>query len=879
MPRMLCAAALVVLVAAPACARQVLVWDPPTDRATLAANPTAVAALLAEGGRQASTITTEELVAPGSLTPERVALLVVPTRGVYPTEGIQPLQDYLTAGGAVLTLGGLPFSRTLARAQGRWEIAEVPTDPPGAVQVIADFEAGVPAGLSRNSGDGDEIAWEIEAEDDDGALRASVEDLTSWQYVVFPVPPSDDASLTVLRFRARADERTPLLGIEANETDGSRWKYVVPLSTQWREYRIFIPHFLSYATEDRGGAGDFLHTERLARLAFGFPRRMVGGGPHTLWLDDIERWQFTPPAADAVPREHSAIARAERAYGSNQLRLPSEQTAPMRALFAQARRFEDATLTTTGAGGMLDAGSALPGEWAGWSPQVPWTDGPAYKSVAMAGQRTARIVPVLEASAGGEGIGPAALVVLTHGGDLPRANIGCLCVDADDVLAEPMLREAVVAMADYLTRRPRIVSLEPTFALVDGHAAVTVTARVTAPDEGRVRFRVERLDGSTVLDEERATEAGADGFATAQVSVDAADLEVTGWRASVETVSADGSVDREEFVVDVRAKMIELCDWFVAMQAADGGISGIGFVDQRAVRGLLGMYELTGDERYRRAAIAWGEHELAIQREDGGYRMGYGITPRGEACYVADGGEIAIGMARLVKYVPAERRRAYLDSLRAYYDYRESFRLPDGTIAVGWVFDERYSKVGGDRRREEPFRSDRSFSFVCTCTLAGAAAWQRMTGDPEDRAMAIHDARWYLSEEVNAASVSGEAAQWAHYFIDDPEVRAGFERRMRETTTAWVGRNPRWWIASGGRAAISLSVLNYFYTQIEPDPVALVHLMDGVYHMVSPHSPSGLDRVMAQPEADADEWRYACYCAAALAEVLQPLVTMRGIGE
>ncbi len=875
----LCAAALAALLAATACAQQVLVWDPPTDRSTLAADPAAVVALLSRSGRQASTITTEQLIDPAALTPERADLLVVPTRGVYPAEGIEPLQDYLAAGGAVLSLGGVPFSRTLARAQGRWEIAQIPTEPPGEVQVIADFEAGVPEGLSRNSGEGDEIAWEIESEDGGGVLRARVEDLTSWQYVVFPVPASDDASLTVLRFRARADANTPLLGIEANEADGSRWKYVVPLATQWRDYRIFIPHFISYATEERGGEGDFLHTERLARIAFGFPRGMVGEGPHTLWLDDIERWQFAPPDAGAVPRDQAAIAAVERAYGSNQLKLPGEQMPPLLRMFAQARRFEGARLTATGDAGILQAGQVLPGEWAGWSPDVPWTGGPAYGSVAMARERTARIVPVLEASADGGAVGPAALVALVHGGDLLRGSIGCLCLDSEDVLTEPMLTEAVVTMADYLTRRPRIISLEPSFALEDGRAVMTLTAQVSAPAGAPVRFTVVHLDGASVLDEERPVEVAEDGSARAQVTVGAENLDVTGYRAAAQIAFADGGGDREEFVVDVRAKMIELCDWFVEMQAEDGGISGIGFMDQRAIRGLLGMYELTGEERYRQAAIAWGEHELAIQREDGGYRMGYGITSHGEACYVADGGEIAIGMARLVNYVPEERRRDYLDSLRGYYDYRESFRLPDGTIAVGWVFNERYSTIGGDRRREEPFRSDRGFSFVCTCTLAGASAWQRITGDPEDRAMAIHDAQWYLREDVNAASVSGEAAQWAHYFIDDPEVRAGMEQRMRETTAAWVGRNPGWWMASGGRAAISLSVLNYFYTQIEPAPEALVHIMDGVYHMVSPHSPSSLDLVMAQAEPEGDEWRYACYCAAALAEVLEPLVTMRGIGE
>ncbi|MGD9497481.1 MAG: hypothetical protein AB7Y46_14365, partial [Armatimonadota bacterium] len=367
---------------------------------------------------------------------------------------------------------------------------------------------------------------------------------------------------------------------------------------------------------------------------------------------------------------------------------------------------------------------------------------------------------------------------------------------------------------------------------------------------------------------------------TIEAAVPADRFDVTHYRASVEVAADRQPVDRDEFVVDTRATMRALCEYFVAMQAEDGGISGIGFTDQRAVRGLLAMYELTGDERYRQAAIAWGEHELRIQRKDGGYRMGYGITSRGEECYVADGGEIAIGMARLVNYVPQERRQAYLDSLRAYYNYRESFRLPDGTITVGWVLNERWSTSGIDRQREEPFRSDRSVAFVCTCTLAGLSAWQRITGDPADRETAIRDARWYLREDVTAAGGSGEAAQWAHYLIDDPEIRAGFERRMRETLPAWVGRNPIWWIASGGRSAITLGTLSYFVTQIEDSPEVRMRIAEALYGMVSPHSPSSVHTVLAQAEEpNGDEWRYLCYSAASLAEVLEPLVTMRGFGE
>ncbi|MGD9496766.1 MAG: hypothetical protein AB7Y46_10730, partial [Armatimonadota bacterium] len=348
-------------------AQQALVWSPPLDRDLLAADPTQLIALLGEHGYAASAASTDDLLEPARLSPGAVDLVIVPTRGVYPAEGIESLQEYLRQGGAVLSLGGLPFSRTLAQARGEWRLSEIPDHPPGAVRVVADFEAGLPQDLGYNSGGEQPMTCEVVAEDGGTALRAAVENLTAWEYVVVPLAEPSAASFTVLRFRARGDENTPLLGIEPNETDASRWKYVVPLSTQWQEYRIFIPHFLSYATEGRGGEGDYLHPERLAKISFGFARVMVGDGPHVFWLDDVELWQFEPAEPATVPRDESAVAATVRAYGRSQVKLPAQQQPPVVRLFSSARRIDAAGIVTAAGAGIMEGGQAVAGSWQGWA--------------------------------------------------------------------------------------------------------------------------------------------------------------------------------------------------------------------------------------------------------------------------------------------------------------------------------------------------------------------------------------------------------------------------------------------------------------------------------------------------------------------------------
>jgi len=876
------AAAVAALVPAVALHAQVVrVWDAPIADDTPAARPADVAELLDDAGLDAATIATDHLLDPDALAPGDVALLVMPAAGVYPEDAMAALQDYLTAGGAVLTLGGAPFSRPLARSAGGWLAASVPDEPPGEVRVVADFDGVLPMPIRVNGGEDGPIAWEVAATEDGHCLRATIDDLQQWQYVVLPVADTGDERFTVLRFRARADDNTPLLGIEPNEHDGSRWKMVLPLATEWREYRVFIPHFISYATEGRGGEGDYLHPERLATLGLGFTRGMVGEGPHTLWIDDIERWEFTPPSRDAVPRDAGVIAATAAAYGAgDHLKLPADYQAPLVALFADGERLPPAELRAAGEAGIVPDGLVLAGEWSAWAPRVPDDTGPAYRAVAMSKARTARVAPVLAAYRGEERLGPAAVVVHVHGGELAGARCGALMIDGRDLLQAPDTAEVVIAMADYLTRRPQITSLSPSFGVADGGAVMTLAAHLRGPAQAcgaTVRFAVTDLDGTERWSETRHVELAARASRTVEAAVPAGEFDVAHYRAVVEASAGDAPADREQFEVDTHSLMARLCDFFVEAQDDDGVISGWGFVDHRAARGLLAMYELTGDERYRDTAIRWGDMELRRQREDGGYRMGYGVMDTGEACYVADGGEIAIGIARLLKYVPEDRREAYLQSLRDYFRYRESFRLDDGTIAVGWVFHSKYTAAGGDETLHEPVRSDTSFGFVCGCTLASASAWAVIAGEPEVTTMALRDGQWFLDDELQATSVFGEAAQWAHRFIDDAAIRAGFEQRMRETLVPWVRRNDNWWFAGGGRSAITLSALQYYYTQIEASPEALAEIMSGVYHMVSAHSPSSLQEILEAGSPDAAEWKYICYSSVSLAEVLEPLITMRDI--
>ncbi len=845
---------LALAVSSAACAQTIRVWQPPLPDSAVAADATDLVTLLNDAGYDAATVSTDALVDPSKMTPDAMDLLVVPARGSYPADGLDPLAEYLRAGGRVMTLGGVPFSNPLVRGPDGWEQVAVPSEPPGEVHAIADFDETTPHVAIRGGEDGP-IAWETVEEDGHRALRASVADLQQWQYVEFPVADTGDTSFSVLHFRARGDANTPILGLELTETDQSRWKYVIPLGEDWREYTIFIPHFLSYATEGRGGEGDYLHPERLQTLSFGITKGMVGEGPHTFWLDDIERWQFEPPSRQVVPRDRSAVLATAKAYGGP-VKVPPGQQHPL------VRLFEDAEPCA-----------------GGWTIDVPTGSGPAYKNVVMSPKRTARVRPPVD-GASGEQWG----IVQIYDGALAGATIGFSPFDFAEVSSHDAIRgmgDLWLSTAEYMTRVPRVLDAHPDFMVAEGAAVLTLDAIVAPPvGGGAVTARAAAGRGgpkAPTWREERSLELEPGAAETLEFSAPAGQLDPKLFEVSLSTRTDGEVVDVLDINANVRRTLIDLCDFFVEQQNEDGVIAGAGFVDQRAVRALLVMYDQTGNRRYLDAAIRWGDNEIAMQREDGGYRMGYGITDESEVCYVADGGEIAIGMARLVSYVPEDRREAYIQSLRNYFRYRESFRLENGKIGVGWVFHDRYTQKGGDGVHEVAIRSDRSFGFVTACTLAAASAWQHITGEPEDRAMAIHDARWFLDDVAKATSVSAEAAQWAHFFIDDPDLRADLEQRMKETLVPFALNTSGWWYGSGGRSAVTLGALAYYHSQIEPSPEALAGILRGVYRMASPHSPASVHKVMADDDLDSNEWRYLAYGAVSLAEVLEPLSTMEGI--
>ncbi len=119
-PKVIAAAlAIAVASAAPGWAQEIAVWDAQLPRDMLAAQPAEVARLLSEQGYQVKSLSTDDLLDSAQLTPDAVSLLVIPTVGVYPSQGVATLEEYLKRGGALRGAGSLRASRRQRRARSR----------------------------------------------------------------------------------------------------------------------------------------------------------------------------------------------------------------------------------------------------------------------------------------------------------------------------------------------------------------------------------------------------------------------------------------------------------------------------------------------------------------------------------------------------------------------------------------------------------------------------------------------------------------------------------------------------------------------------------------------------------------------------------------
>jgi len=787
----------------------------------------ALAPLLERAGYAVETLHTADLLDPAKLDPQRLSLLVMPYGPAYPIAGRQTLDAFLRGGGNYLALGGPSFTLPLVRVGGRFVQWDEFGDEVAAPRLAAEPNQGPQDSLTV-IGSGDSTRpWQV-----------STPDLAGWAYATFDLPPLTDADAGLV-FDARGGPDTHLLAIELSEQDGSRWKQVVDLSEDWRTYRLHVSGFASYASPSRNSAGDGFRPSQAQRLQIGFTKGMVGNGQHRFELRNLRFRRAAVPAgqltAADVPTTINAAAR--------------------RHFSTDAHGFERTVWPTCfGASASIELG---------WTVTGPSAPGDVQGLFPHQGRQDWRLLrPTGELTSG----------IVSH-------HAGPYLGSAWAATGHERLREAdrpvLSAMLAELAAAPALSPLQVK-PLATGKTAMAATLTVANRSDTPLETTL------WIRDQHRRPVGHAPcslpAGESATLTVPLPDLPLA---APVQLGAyLDGHVllSPPTAALDVTASLRALADWFVQTGRDDAKFSGVSFIDNRGARTLLGAWRTFGDRKYLDAAVAWGNAMVAEQRADGGYRMGYGITSKGEACYVADGGEIAVGIACLANATTGQQRERFLKSLDAYMGYRDDFRIPTGGIGVGWCLHDYGQRpvvpLDVPTRIYAPERN----TYTISCTLAAAYAHAHLRGDdPKLVAQCEADADWFMARSKTLYGAGCESFLFAHALSTSPERRELYRAFLeQQAIQPMLAPERAWWLQAGGRAAFNVEGLIYSLTRVKPDPVVESELRRSLWQIYGANSPTSIHRLIGRGDLNNEEWIYLCYSGLGLADVVQPMVTMVG---
>ena len=853
----------------------VLLWDDPLMATRAGGGTESIREALHGVPCEVRSATTRELVKQDTLSLDTVDLVVLPYGGLYPAAAGAALVDFLQEGGAYCTLGGRAFTTPLVEVDGKW--CELDATLPDATEIVLHRPW-----TGGHSADGDELIMAPAPEGQaDGCARFHVDDLSLYGYAGTELPelaPRD----TVLCFEARGDAGTPLLCLELTEDDGSRWKSVVSLGTAWREYCVHVSSFSAYATDSRGGEGDCYHPERGGKFMVGFTRKMVGPGSHVFHLRRLRLCRGVVPAERIGRLRLFPAAEHDPAewFGKQ---VVSRTGLPDISVFREARRVRTDVLTlAAGQDSLGPGGVPAGGDWTGWSvtgwraPRLRKEGKPPWYERLVSGGPAAPL-PVLQLADAGTTVA----AVLTHAaGPFAGSAWASFGLDARHAASygEGPLRDALVYAIKACTQGVFIHRLRPVFAVRDGKVVMDATAFVQSMSpQGRETTLSVQLDyeGKTVLRQSRTVRLEPKQM-TPVILLRGIPLADFGWQAfSLTARCPELGVTTATWELSLRQALAGIGDFLVAEGSDDGKYSGTSFVDNRGARGLLGAYEITGDARYLRSALGWGRAMLDEQREDGGYRMGYGIGPKGEACYVADGGEIAVGIARLVSYAKGDEREAFMESLRRYMGYRDSFRVPGGGIGVGWCLQDYGQRPIVPLDKPTRILAPERNTYTIGCTLAAAYAYAGLTASPVDEEGAERDADWLMARAKTLHGAFCESFVYAHAFATGEVRRRQYAGFLAENFTGPIVEDDKaWWLGGGGRSSLDLNGLAYALAHLEPSPELRAAIATAACAMFSPSSPEALQRLMAHEKLTTNEWIYICFGYLSLVDTIKPMVSM-----
>ncbi len=222
----------------------------------------------------ATIITGEQLANNNDLTPRKYNLLILPHCDTFPADAIPSLENYLKENGKLICVEGLPFNHLVYDLNGVWARKEALAQHLTSMGDMDITKYPVNEWM-RASGDGNTISTVSKSTSPYGpSLRFHFSDFSQWDN--FSLPEFDSSPFptgaNAMTIYAKGGSHTTGMTIEWRERDGSRWIAAVPLTSKWQKHLVLSTDFKFWrdgSPANRGGDGDYFHTENAAHLTIG----------------------------------------------------------------------------------------------------------------------------------------------------------------------------------------------------------------------------------------------------------------------------------------------------------------------------------------------------------------------------------------------------------------------------------------------------------------------------------------------------------------------------------------------------------------------------------------------------------------------------------
>ena len=805
---------------------------------------------------------------PAALSAEPPQVLVLPYGGEYPAAAAEVIHAYLNNGGSLIAVGGMPLTRALFDVEGTW----LPGD--------AGTQQQLPIPLDRQWKEGHAqigVVLKMAPATESAPSRFSAGRFHGYAYLGTR-PPKIPFADAVIAFEARSISGIPRLCVELAANDASRWKAIVSTGDAWREFRIHLADFVSYNNENRGGEGDYCRPGELRTLMLGFPEAMVGVGDKSFELRNLRIEEAAVPGAALRQsvRFKPAACAPRRWFGE-----PAAEQRAFPALFIQGDSIQ----------GPLCRGDK--------TEEKVWTASPFAPPQTLSSKHllheqfkdATRVytVPLLNLRTGGGALQPVAGFSALLTGPMQGGRHLIFGLPPEALRESSLAREAFADGLRTIREAILVTGIEPEITAEGDPPRFTVKAGVLTPPgyEKQLRLKCEMIfanQGRAVepVDIEPGKQVSWASFQDTSPVISAERLACE-FRLSATAFGGDPVplLGNPAFRLDPHQAFLDTCEFIRETLERQGKLHGNRFLDSRGVRALFAAADIFEDARFRDTALRWVQEKvLDDQRDDGGYRMGYGAGKRGEACYVADGGEIAVCVAHAACHATGGQREALLQSLDHYMDYRESFRVDTGGIGVGWCLHDYGQRPVVPLDKPTKIFAPEKNTYTIGCTLGAAYAHARLRNDPALEQRAERDAGWLMERATLLNGGYVESYLYAHALTRDPQRKKTYEDFLRRTfrDKTVEKTNQDWWLTGGGRTALNLDGLIYWLHHHPEDTEVRLAIRRALPLMFSPDSPQSIPAIIASGHTlSHDEWIYICFGTLSLADVLHPMVSMEQV--